>query len=78
MEFRQVCPCPSGNLNELALLGEPVADFLEQISAPSLTTAKENVIGDVAKLEDFHTCQQYLKQVLLSQNAHDFCCWYEK
>jgi hypothetical protein len=48
-----------------------VADFLEQISAPSLTMAKENVLGDVAKLEDFHTCLQYLKQVLLLQKARN-------
>jgi hypothetical protein len=63
------------NHNELALIGEPVsetkkeADFLEQISAPLLTTAKENILGDVAKLEDFPTGQQYLKQVLLPQKA---------
>jgi hypothetical protein len=65
------------NHNKLALIGEPisetkkVADFLEQISAPSLTMVKENVLHDVAKLEDFHTCQQYLKQVLLSQKARN-------
>jgi hypothetical protein len=63
------------NQNELALLGEPVSetkkvsDFFEQISAPSLATAKENVLVDLAKLENFHACQQYLKQVLLSQTA---------
>jgi hypothetical protein len=65
------------NQNKLALLGEPVSetkkvlDFLEQISAPLLATAKENVLGDLAKLENFHACQQYLKQVLLSQKARN-------
>jgi hypothetical protein len=39
--------------NELNLLGEPISaskkvtDFLAGITAPSLSTAKENVIGDV-------------------------------
>jgi hypothetical protein len=65
------------NHNKLALLGEPVSetkkvsDFLEQISAPSLATAKENVLGDLVKLENFQACQQYLKQVLLSQKARN-------
>jgi hypothetical protein len=34
-----------------------------------LSTAKENVIGDVAKLENFDACQQYMKQILLAQKA---------
>jgi hypothetical protein len=44
--------------NELSLLGEPVSeskkvtDFLAGITVPSLSTAKENVIGCVAKLEN--------------------------
>jgi hypothetical protein len=58
--------------NELSLLGEPVSkskkvtNFLAGITAPSLTTAKENVIGDVTKLENFDACQQYMKQILLA------------
>jgi hypothetical protein len=61
--------------NKLSLLGEPVSeskkvtDFLAGITAPSLTTAKENVIGDVTKLENFDACQQYMKQILLAQKA---------
>jgi hypothetical protein len=61
--------------NELSLLGEPVSeskkvtDFLAGTTAPSLSTAKENVIGDVAKLENFDACQQYMKQILLAQKA---------
>jgi hypothetical protein len=49
--------------NELTLLCEPVSetkkvsDFLEQLSDPSLATAKENVLGDLARLENFHACQ---------------------
>jgi hypothetical protein len=35
-----------------------------------LATAKENVIGDVAKLEKFDACQQYMKQILLAQKAN--------
>jgi hypothetical protein len=45
--------------NELSLLGKPVSEskkvtnFLAGIIAPSLTTAKENLIEDVTKLENF-------------------------
>jgi hypothetical protein len=48
--------------NKLSLLGEPVSelkkvtDFLAGITAPSLSTAKENIIGDVAKIENFDAC----------------------
>jgi hypothetical protein len=61
--------------NVLNLLGEPISeskkviDFLAGITAPSLSTTKENVIGDVTKLENFDVCQQYLKQILLAQKA---------
>jgi hypothetical protein len=61
--------------NELNLLDEPISEskkvtnFLAFISATSLSTAKENVIGHVTKLENFHTGQQYMKQILLSQKA---------
>jgi hypothetical protein len=34
-----------------------------------LTTAKENVIVDVTKFENFDACQQYMKQILLAQKA---------
>jgi hypothetical protein len=62
--------------NELSLLGKPVSeskkvtDFPAGITTPSLTTAKENVIGDVTKLENFDACQQYMKQILLAQKEH--------
>jgi hypothetical protein len=36
-----------------------------------LSTAKENVIGDLTKLEDFNACQQYMKQILLAQKARE-------
>jgi hypothetical protein len=61
--------------NKLSLLGKPVSeskkvtDFLAGITAPLLTTAKENAIGDVSKLENFDACQQYMKQMLLAQKA---------
>jgi hypothetical protein len=43
--------------NELSLLGKPVSESkkvtnsLDRITTPSLTTAKENMIGAVTKLE---------------------------
>jgi hypothetical protein len=42
-----------------------VTDFLASFTAPSLSMAKENAIGDVTKLENFD--QQCMTQVLLAQ-----------
>jgi hypothetical protein len=60
--------------NKLNILGEPISEskvtnFIAGITAPLLSTAKENVIGDVKKLEDFNAFQQYMQQILLAQKA---------
>ena len=55
--------------NELARLGEPVAeskkvkDFLDNLTDPRLQLAKTAILGDVTKMEDFTAAQQYLKSV---------------
>jgi hypothetical protein len=61
--------------NELNLLDEPVSESAKVTdliagTAAFLSTAKENVIGDITKLENFEVYQQYMKQILLTQKAH--------
>ena len=51
-------------------LGEPVShkkrvtDSLARISDPTLTMAKQIILGDPHKLEDVEDCQQYLSSIL--------------
>jgi hypothetical protein len=56
--------------NELLDLDEPVAetkkvsDFLKGIRDPNLTIAKNVVLGDPIKLDDFEECQQYISTIV--------------
>jgi hypothetical protein len=63
--------------NTLADLEEPipetkkVTDFLAGITEPRLNTSKDLIIGDPAKLNNFETCQQYLKTVSFTKANQD-------
>jgi hypothetical protein len=62
--------------NELEACREPVpetkkvTDFLGGIADPSLNAGLANVYGDVAKLQSFEACQQYLSTIVASTNVH--------
>jgi hypothetical protein len=62
--------------NELEACLEPVpetkkvTDFLGGIADPSLNAGLANVYGDVAKLQSFEACQQYLSTIVASTNVH--------
>ena len=47
-----------------------VTDFLRGIADPSLNAGLANVYGDVAKLQSFEACQQYLSTIVASTNVH--------
>ena len=63
--------------NTLADLEEPIAetkkvsDFLAGITDPRLNTAKDLVMGDRAKLDNFEACQQYLKTISFTKANQD-------
>ncbi len=63
--------------NTLADLEEPipetkkVTDFLAGITDPRLNTSKDLILGDPAKLNNFETCQQYLKTVSFTKANQD-------
>ena len=63
--------------NTLADLDEPVpetkkvTDFLSGITDPRLNNSKDVILGDVAKLQDFEACQQYLKTLVFNKSKHE-------
>jgi len=63
--------------NTLADLDEPipetkkVTDFLSGITDPRLNNSKDVILGDVAKLQDFEACQQYLKTLVFNKSTQD-------
>ncbi len=63
--------------NTLEELGEPVpdtkkvTDFLAGITDPRLSNAKDTVLGDVAKLQNFEECQQYFQTLVFNKSTQD-------
>ncbi len=61
--------------NTLEELGEPVpetkkvTDFLAGISDPRLSNAKDTVLGDAAKLQNFEECQQYFQMLVFNKST---------
>jgi hypothetical protein len=55
---------------ELVPETKKVTDFLGGIADPSLNTGLANVYGDIAKLQSFEACQQYLSTIVASTNVH--------
>jgi hypothetical protein len=63
--------------NTLSELGEAVpetkkvTDFLAGITDPRLSNAKDLILGDIAKLQDFEACQQYLKTLVYNKTTQE-------
>jgi hypothetical protein len=63
--------------NTLADLGEAVpetkkvTDFLAGILDPRLSGAKDLVLGDAQKLQDFESCQQYFKTLVYNKTTQE-------
>jgi hypothetical protein len=63
--------------NILADLDEPiqetkkVTDYVSCIIDPRLNNSKNVILGDVAKLQDFEACQQYLKTLVFNKSTQD-------
>ena len=61
----------------LAELNEPVpetkkvTDFLAGINDPRLTNAKDLVLADATKLNDFEACQQYFKTLIFNKTTQE-------
>jgi len=63
--------------NTLSDLEEPVpetkkvTDFLAGITDTRLSNAKDLILGDPQKLQDFELCQQYLKTLVYNKTTQD-------
>lgn len=49
------------DLNEPVPETKKVTDFLAGITDPRLSNAKNLILGDAQRLQDFESCQQYMK-----------------
>jgi hypothetical protein len=62
------------DLNEPGSETKKVTDFLAGITDPRLSNAKDLILGDAQKLQDFESCQQYLKTLIynkVTQEKHE-------
>jgi hypothetical protein len=62
------------DLNEPGPETKKVTDFLAGITDPRLSNAKDLILGDAQRLQDFESCQQYLKMLIynkMTQEKHE-------
>jgi hypothetical protein len=59
------------NLNEPVPETKKVTDFLAGITDPRLSNAKDLILGDAQKLQDFESCQQYLKTLIYNKSTQE-------
>ncbi len=71
VEMHQAAYNTLAELNEAVPETKKVADFLAGITDTKLSTAKDLILGDPAKLGDFEACQQYLKTLVYNKATQD-------
>ena len=59
------------DLQETVPETKKVTDFLSGITDPRLMNAKDLVLGDPVKLQNFEACQQYLKTLVYNKATQD-------
>jgi len=59
------------DLNEPVLETKKVTDFLAGITDPRLSKAKDLILGDALRLQDFESCQQYLKTLIYNKTTEE-------
>jgi hypothetical protein len=59
------------DLNEPVPETKKVADFLAGITDPRLSNAKDLILGDAQRLQDFESCQQYLKTLISNKTTQE-------
>jgi hypothetical protein len=75
--FNNYVEAHQGTHNTLTDLGEAVPetkkvnDFLAGFTDPCLSGAKDLVLGDAQKLQDFESCQQYFKTLVYNKTTQE-------
>jgi hypothetical protein len=59
------------DLNEPVPETKKVTDFLAGITDPRLSNAKDLILGDAQRLQDFESCQQYLKTLIFNKTTQE-------
>jgi len=57
------------DLEEAVPEAKKVTDFLSGITDPRLSNAKDLILGDPQKLQNFELCQQYLKTLVYNKTT---------
>jgi len=71
VEIHQAAYNTLADLEEAVPETKKVKDFLAGIGDPRLANAKDLILGDPAKLQNFELCQQYLKTLVYNKATQD-------
>jgi len=71
VEMHQEAHNTLADLQETVPENKKVTDFLSGITDPRLMNAKDLVLGDPVKLQNFEACQQYLKTLVYNKATQD-------
>jgi hypothetical protein len=71
IQIHQVAYNTLADLDEAVPETKKVTDFLAGIGDPKLANAKDLILGDPAKLQNFEACQHYLKTLVYNKATQD-------
>mmetsp|Transcript_687 Transcript_687/g.1003 ORF Transcript_687/g.1003 Transcript_687/m.1003 type:complete len:475 (+) Transcript_687:126-1550(+) len=71
VELHQTAYNTLSELNEAVPETKKVTDFLAGIGDPRLTNAKDFILADPTKLQDFEACQQFLKTLIYNKTTQE-------
>ena len=71
VEIHQAAYNTLADLDEAVPETKKVTDFLAGIGDPRLANAKDLILGDPTKLQNFEACQQYLKTLVYNKATQD-------
>jgi hypothetical protein len=71
VEIHQAAHNTLAELNEAIPETKQVTDFLAGITDTHLTNAKDLILGDIQKLQDFEACHQYLKSLVYNKTTQE-------
>ncbi len=71
VEIHQAAHNTLAELNEAVPETKKVTDFLAGITDTRLANAKDLILGDIQKLQNFEMCQQYLKTLVYNKTTQE-------
>jgi len=71
VEIHQAAHNTLAELNEAVPETKKVTDFLAGITDTRIANAKDLILGDIQKLQDFELCQQYLKTLVYNKTTQE-------